>query len=334
MKTTIVDVAKAAGVSVSVVSRVLMGRGYVNAGKREHILKTMRELDYHPSPLAKGLRDGRTNTLGLLFFWLRTPFLPDYYQREILAGVLDACVTRNYQLLINNFMGEMQDLEADRFQCKRIVKDPRAEGLLVVNPPEALMEVFRKAPERVVLVNRQDPKLSFSDADQQAAMQALVEHLIAKGHTRIGLLAGDTQRDSSAEPRKLAFQESMKKQGLALEPELIFEGHFSEDSGSVGARYFAGLENPPTALVASTDSMALGALRYLRGLAPKKRLAIVSIDDSPDAALPENALTTMHQPFYEMGRKAAETLIQRLAAPESEPVQSLLPMQLIVRKSA
>src|SRR4029079_5831556 len=98
MKTTIVDVAKAAGVSVSVVSRVLMGRGYVNAGKREHILKTMRELDYHPSPLAKGLRDGRTNTLGLLFFWLRTPFLPDYYQREILAGVLDTCVARNYQL--------------------------------------------------------------------------------------------------------------------------------------------------------------------------------------------------------------------------------------------
>ncbi|MES2202431.1 MAG: LacI family DNA-binding transcriptional regulator [candidate division FCPU426 bacterium] len=331
--TTIVDVAKAAGVSLSVVSRVLMGRGYVQAEKKELVLKTMREMDYHPSPLAKGLRDSHTNTLGLLFFWLHTPFLPDYYQREIFAGVLDACVARNYQLLINNFVRDLTDVEAARFDCKRMLKDQRVEGLLVVNPPEALIPVFSGSPGRVALVNRREENLSYSDADHVSAMRGLVAYLAKKGHVRLGLLSGDPERDSSARPRRQAFNQCLRAHGLAEDPSLIWDGNFLESSGEEGARHLLSLQDPPTAIVASTDLMAIGALRALRKLGLAK-VAVVGIDDVPLAATPEISLTTMRQPFYEMGRSAAEGLISSLASPGDGLVQNLLPMELIVRNSA
>jgi LacI family transcriptional regulator len=333
-KPTIVDVAKAAGVSVSVVSRVLMGQGYVLAAKRDKILSTMRELDYHPSPLAKGLRDRRTNTIGILFFWLRAPVLPDYYQREIIAGILDGCVTEDYQMLVNNFVGELSDLENAKYQCQRIIKDPRVEGVIVINPPLPLMEVFHKAPERCVLVNRQEAEMSFADGDQAAAMRAMVAYLAAKGNRRIGLLGGNPAKDGSDQQRRAGYREGLKAQGLDFDPELVWNGTYTFESGLEGARHLLGLRRLPTAIIASSDRMALGALDLIRQLPSSRQIAVTGFDDIPEASLESNSLTTMRQPLYEIGRAAAEIMIKREGKPSKKPVQVLLPMELILRKSA
>ncbi len=328
-KTTIVDVAKAAGVSVSVVSRVLMGKGYVQAQKRERILRTMRDLDYHPSPLARGLRDRRTNALGLVFFWAHSPVLVDFYQREILAGVLDACVSRSYQLLISNFVTQLDDMEQAQYELRSIVSDPRVEGLLVLNPPLPFMDVLRKVSKRVLLINRQEAGLSFVDADQHQAVHDLVQRLAGRGHKRIGLLAGNPERDGSAGLRIEGFRQSMAKLGLDCPPELVWDGAFTVESGREGASQLLKLPQPPTALVASTDHMAHGAMEVARQLG--RKVDVVGIDDMPESGA--EGLTTMRQPFYEMGKAATETLIKRIAAPAAPPLTVLLPMKLMERKS-
>jgi len=291
-------------------------------------------LDYHPSPLARGLRDRRTNTVGLLFFWLRAPILPDYYQRELLAGVLDGCVSLNYQILINSFVGELDDVEDAKYRCRRFVKDPRTEGLLVVNPPEILLDVFHKESRRIVLINRQDKDLSYVDGDQVSAVVKVVDYLLAKGHRRIGLIAGNPTLDGSDGPRREGYRIALEAHGIAFDPALVWSGSYSEASGREGARHLLALANAPTALVTVSDRVALGALDSVRQLSPARPVAVTGFDDIPEAAFEGNALTTVRQPIYDLGRNAAEILISSSGAEAPSLQQRLMPMELILRKSA
>ncbi len=335
MKPNIKHVAKAAGVSISMVSRVLTGRGYVREDKKEKVRKVVREMGYHPSALARGLRDRRTRTLGLLFSWISQPTMGDYYYREILSAAIEVCARRGYELLVSNFVGRLDDEGGGR--CLQFLGDTRLEGVLMLAPrvpPSELRRMAARASSKVVLINHHQKGLNCVDTDQRAGMEAALRHLVSKGHRRIGFLAGETGLVSNASERWLAFREGMLRRGLARGGELVFKGVFTAESGEQGARALLGRDRPPTALVASSDLMAEGAMRVLGRLPPGRRPDLVGFDDRPESARPELALTTLRQPFYELGREATEALIALIEGKAGEPLELLLPMQLVVRKSA
>jgi LacI family transcriptional regulator len=329
MKTTIRDVAKEAGVSISMVSRALSGRGYVAKATADRIREVVARLGYYPSPLAQGLRDRGTKTLGILFGWQPDNLVKNFYTGGILAGIFEASVKSGYQILVNDLMGATDKWEEGP-ECQRILNDTRVEGLLLVAPPPLLIDAFRHAPYHVVLVNHQDPGYHFVDADQEDAVRRLMGHLAAKGHKRIGFLGGD-HFDSAAEIRYAAFHASVSSLGLDPGECPVFHGSFRRDSGAQGARELMSLPNPPTALVASTDLMAMGAMEETAG---PHRPDVVGIDDHPEAGSPKYGLTTMRQPIFEMARLATEFLIQGGVQGQKEPFQVKLPMQFIKRGSA
>jgi LacI family transcriptional regulator len=329
MKATIRDVAKEAGVSISMVSRALSGRGYVGKETGERIRSVVKRLGYHPSPLAQGMRDRGTRTLGILFGWQPENLVTNFFTGQILAGVFEASVKSGYQILVNDVMSEVQGWE-DGPECQRILNDTRLEGLLLVAPPQLLVSAFKNAPYRVLMVNHQDPAFDFVDADQAAAVKGLFAHLLAKGHVRIGFMAGGDFNPAAAS-RLAAFQACAAEAGLAPEQAPIFHGQFHRESGAEGGRHFMSLPRLPSAVIASTDLMALGALEAFRSLPRELRPAVAGIDDHPEAAA--GGLTTMRQPFFEMSRLATEALIKGLEGKPGE-FQLRIPMELVVRDSA
>jgi LacI family transcriptional regulator len=328
-KTTIRDVAKEAGVSISMVSRALSGRGYVAKATAERIREVVSRLGYYPSPLARGMRDRGTQTLGILFGWQPENLVRNFYTGEILAGVFDASVQSGYQILVNDIMSPTENWEEGP-ECQRILNDTRVEGLLLVAPPPLLVQAFRHAPYSVVLVNHQDPDYHFVDAEQAGAVEHLTRHFAAKGHRRIGFLGGD-DFDSAAGIRYRAFAEARASLGLKEEDCPVYRGSFRRESGASGARELMSRPNPPSAIVASTDLMAMGALEALRGSA--KLPEIAGIDGHPEGERFQPSFSTMRQPIFEMARLATEFLIKSKGQAQ-ESFQVKLPMEFVDREKA
>ncbi len=335
MKPNINDVAKAAGVSASMVSRVLTGRGYVKKEKREKVEKIVRELGYFPSQLAKGLRDKRTKTLGLLFSWLNVPTVADYFYREILSAVLEVCAARDFQILISNFIGRWDD--GDGNMARQLLNDARVEGVLLLAPrvpPPALIKLVQESSRRSILICHTEKALSFVDADQAGGMEMALDYLGARGHKRVGLLAGEVQLVSNAAARQKAFIDGVKRRGLAADPNLIRKGRFDRQSGFDGMKELLALKQPPQAVVASSDLQAMGAVDAMLELPKDKRPALISFDGRPEAADKNYQITTLRQPFYQIAKIAAEEMIKSLDEKVNKTVQITLPMELIRRQSA
>jgi len=335
MKFNINDVAKAAGVSASMVSRVLTGRGYVKQDKREKVEKIVREMGYFPSMLAKGLRDKRTKTLGLLFSWLNGPTVADYFYREILSAVLEVCAAKGFQILISNFIGRWDD--GDGYMARQLLNDARVEGVLLLAPrvpPPALVKLVTESTRRSILICHTEKALSYVDADQVGGMETALDYLSARGHKRIALLTGEVQLVSNAAARQKAFIEGIKKRGLAGEASLIRKGRFDHDSGYQGMKELLAMKNPPQAVVASSDIQAIGAMDAMLELPKEKRPALISFDGRPEAADKNYQITTLRQPFYQIAKIAAEEMIKSLEDKVNKTVQITLPMELIRRQSA
>lgn len=335
MKFNITDVAKAAGVSASMVSRVLTGRGYVKQGKRDAVLKVVREMQYFPSQLAKGLRDRRTKTLGLLFSWLHGPTVADYFYREILSAVIEVSAASGFQILISNFTGRWDD--GDSYVARQLLNDARVEGVLLLAPrvpPSALVRLVNESPRRSMLVCHTEKALSYVDADQAGGMEMALSHLCARGHRRIGLLAGEVQLVSNAAARQKAFIAGVRRRGLPAGAELIRKGRFDRESGFQGMKELLALKKPPEAVVASSDHQAVGAMDALLQIPKNRRPALISFDGRPEAADKNYQITTLRQPFHQIAKIATEAMIKGLELKSQAPTQITLPMELIRRQSA
>lgn len=335
MKFNINDVAKAAGVSASMVSRVLTGRGYVRKDKREMVEKVVREMGYFPSQLAKGLRDKRTKTLGLLFSWLNGPTVADYFYREILSAVLEVSAARGFQILISNFIGRWDD--GDGYVARQLLNDARVEGVLLLAPrvpPSELIKLVQESSRPSILVCHTEKALSYVDADQAGGMEMALDYLTARGHKRIGLLSGEVGLISNAAARHKAFIEGIRKRGLPSEATLIRKGRFDRDSGFNGMKELLALKQPPQAVVVSSDIQAVGAMDAMLEISKDKRPALISFDGRPETADKNYQITTLRQPFYQIAKIAAEEMIKNLEEKASKTVQITLPMELVRRQSA
>ncbi|MEM9937361.1 MAG: LacI family DNA-binding transcriptional regulator [Pseudomonadota bacterium] len=325
---TIDDVADRAGVSAKTVSRVLNNEPNVRPSKRELVLKASRELGYRPNPAARSLASSKS----FLIAHLHDNPVPEYVT-ALNTGIYNACRANGFFLL-----PEKVDLEApdrlDRLQT--FLMTSRADGVVLsppvcdnaevlsllqaTNTPYASISPARKPVQTPVI--RQD--------DRQAAYE-ITQHLVEHGHRHIALIAGPKGHNASTK-RYDGYRQCLEDSGIRFDDTLIVAGDYSLRSGFEGARKLIALNPRPTAIFATNDDMAVGAMTTVMasGLSIPKDISVAGFDDTRLAAAVWPALTTIRQPLEQMASAAAE----RLMSPDDGAAQeTVFDFELIIRAS-
>jgi LacI family transcriptional regulator len=286
-------------------------------------------MGYVANRQARGLKGSRTNVIGVL-----APDLGTGYIGEILHGVdTELGLNRLDLMLFTTHRTATKEANYVANMVKGMV-----DGLLVVLPrnPADYTGILTAQNFPFVLIDHQgtgNPCPAVGATNWQGAYNA-TEYLIELGHKRIGFITGSMDLGAAID-RLDGYKSALRVHHIAEDPRLIYEGTFFQPDGYAGGRALLNLEDLPTAIFASNDVMAMGAMDAIRscGLRVPEDVSILGFDDIPQAALVRPALTTVRQPLEQMGRLATQMLIDKLRNPEKEISRVELPTQLIVRDS-
>ncbi|MET9413207.1 LacI family DNA-binding transcriptional regulator [Streptomyces klenkii] len=321
------DVAERAGVSVATVSRVLNGRSPV-AETRERVLAAVAELGYRPDAVARALRTARTRTLGLVISDLRNPFFT-----ELADAVEQEARRLGYSLIIGN-AGESTRQQDDHI---RTLLDRRIDGLLVssAGTGSAMLREAAGAGTPLVLLDRTVPGVTAPcvRAEGRAALTELAAHLAALGRRRPAVIVAPAGTPVGDERLEL-FRAALAAHGIALPPERVGASpDLRPEGGREVMRRLLDLAEPPDAVLATDNLMALGALDEVRarGLRIPSDVALVAFDDVAWFAHLDPPLTAVAQPTRALGEAAVHTLLERIEGREAPSV--LLPARLVPRRS-
>ncbi|SEN46586.1 LacI family DNA-binding transcriptional regulator [Lihuaxuella thermophila] len=323
-----IDVARLAGVSVATVSRVLAGSAHVSRETREKVLRAMADLDYKPNLLARNLRKMESKTIVVVIPDISNPFFSD-----VIRGIQHVAKEHGYHVLLGDTQNDV-DAEWDFIE---MIKERAADGVILVTArtsPEKIMEMAQEVPLVMACEYIQGAELPMVTIDNVISAKRVVDHLAALGHRRIGFIAGPLHVIISRD-RLQGFVLGLREHGLEQDSSLIVEGDFSIPSGYDQAVRLLQLPEPPTAIFASNDEMAIGAVKAVKqmGLKVPQDVAVVGFDDIPMATVIEPALTTICQPKFEIGKKAMEILLQLIQQSNRSHGHLKLPEKLIVRDS-
>jgi LacI family transcriptional regulator len=349
-KLTIQDIARLAGVSKATVSRVLNHKPDVDPVTRERILRIMDEQGFVPSATAAGLAGGRPRLIGVLVPSLLSPFIP-----EIVQGVAEIIENSSYELILySNPHNKDRNAALDRILDARLTA-----GLVAILPgasSEHLTHLYEQSFPIVMIDDQGRPtSIPWVGADNRAGAYQAVRHLISLGYQRIAHIRGPASYQCSQE-RYEGYHQALLEAGLTPDPSLVVQGTFEIASGRAAAQTLFTLAERPSAVFAANDDMAWGVLEMAEqfGLRVPEDVALVGFDDMAPSRHKRPALTTVKQPFHEMGRRAAELLLWRVEKPRpvntypgmaayipmplmpsayNEPIRVLLETNLIVRES-
>jgi DNA-binding LacI/PurR family transcriptional regulator len=322
------DVARLAGVSHQTVSRVLNEAVNVSPATRKRVLSAMKKLDYRPNPAAKSLVTGHSRSLGVVSF-NTTLFGP----ASTLAGIEQAAREVRYAVTMASLEAVDRRSVVDAIERLR---DQRVAGIAVVAPTVATFEALQSVPTRTPLVAVEgDPYLDIPvvAVDQLLGAREVTQHLLELGHRDIWHVRGP-ENWLEATGRLHGWQEALKEAGITP-PRTIPAGDWSPASG-----YRAGLalaeKKDVGAIFVANDQMAIGVLRALdeAGRRVPGDVSVVGFDDIPEAAYLTPPLTTVRQPFDEVGRRCVRLLLDQIEAGERIQRREIVRPQLIVRQSS
>jgi LacI family transcriptional regulator len=336
---TIPDVARAAGVSQATAARALGGYGAVSAQALERVQAAAEQLGYRPNALARSMITGKTNTIGALVADIENPFFA-----RVTRGITDAARSAGFEVILIN---TDEDPASERTALK-VLLDKQVDGVIVTPASSEQPEHLRDAQDcgtQLVLIDRRVAGLH-ADAvliDNHSAARDAVQRLLAAGHRRIALVTGGGEgRDSASRGALSTGTERIDGYLAALEAAGIPEcakylraTAFDQSRAERLTQELLTLDAPPTALFASDLVVALGALRAVRtaGLTIPTQLTFVAFDDADWTTLLTPQLSVVAQPAYDMGAKAADTLISRIRGNDAPPREHLLPTTFVERES-
>ncbi|HLW02803.1 MAG TPA: LacI family DNA-binding transcriptional regulator [Ktedonobacterales bacterium] len=332
-KLTIQDIARLAGVSKATVSRVLNHKPDVDPTTRERILRIMQEQGFVPSITAAGLAGGRPRIIGVLVPSLIWPFIP-----EIVQGVAEYIEKSSYELILyslsyapgegnGNGNGNGKNLGDRSAAVDRILDARLTAGLVAITPgPSAKhLTLLHEQGFPVVLIDDQGLPTSapWVGADNRIGAYQAVRHLISLGHRRIAHIKGPASYQCSQE-RYQGYCQALTEAGLHPDPTLVMQGDFEIPTGRIAAQTLFARSERPTAIFAANDHMAWGVLEVAEnlGLRVPEDVAVVGFDDMPTSVHKRPALTTVSQPFHQMGLRAGELLLGLLESPRHVPLYS------------
>jgi LacI family transcriptional regulator len=329
-RVTIREIADLAGVSIATVSRVLNGREDVSLETRETVQRVIREHGYMANRSARGLSAGRTGLVGVL-----VPLVHPAYFSSILAGAAEALYEQDMRLLLSPTL-HLHDREVSLLDR---ITHGTTDGALLVLPEESSSELTALLDQGYdfVVVDPRDPLdervPAVSAAHASGADQAM-RHLLELGHRRIGAITGPAFWVATKD-RLRGYQAALAAAGLMPQPELVVQADFEIPGGVAAAERLLALPEPPTAIFAFNDNLAIGAIRAARarGLRVPEDLSVVGFDDIEYATVVSPALTTVRQPLAEMGRMAVSMLVRLLERQRFETLHVELGTRLVVRDS-
>lgn len=337
---TSVDVARLAGVAQSTVSYVINNRtdGNVRVSEetRQRVMKAVADLGYFPSAAGRNLRAQRTHTIALMMFnYTLENLIAEPFLSGVMSGLVEYLVEQEYYLLILPVLKG-----ADR-SVESFLHSNRADGVVISDPAlsQDARVMLKSAPLPVVFVDGQvcDDPLDFPNVNGRGHIgsRLMTEFLLAKGHTRVAHIRG-TLSTPSGHSRQAGYLEVMRERGL-YQPELVAEGDWFKGGGFKAAERLFSLPEPPSAIYAANDQMAIGAIEaaHAHGLRVPQDIAIAGYDDIQVAADVAPALTTVRFPFRMIGRQAGEMVVKLAADPDFTP-DSLppIPVEIVERESA
>lgn len=323
---TIRDIADAAGVSPSTVSRALANSPRVTRKTRERIHRIAKEMGYAPSAIARGLVTRRTRTLGVTVRDVADPYIA-----ELVRCIDRAALERGYSLLLSH-SGNAPEREPDAVQ---ILRQQRVAGLIVADPSvdDALLAAMGGDGTPIVIIDhRESPNCI--DTDNLPAARLAVEHLLDLGHRRIAYI-GDTRNWRESEERRAGYEQALAQRGLAPYPSWIDPSADSRPAmGRACAAHLLALSEPPTAILCYNDLTALGAMAAIHaaGLTVPGDISVVGYDDISLARHLDPPLTTIAQDREGLAELAVEMVLALLNGVEV-PARRLLPGRLVVRAS-
>jgi LacI family transcriptional regulator len=327
---TLVELAQAAGVSVSTVSRALSNGKYpLRKETRQKILQLAEEMGYKPNLVARSLQSSRSHLVGVIVDRMQSPFAAATVQ-----GIQDGLLKAGYSISIAYSNRD----QAVAIEAINSFYSHQVDGVIILNSwLHTFNDPILSLQDRpFVFVNR-----VFSDriqncvapGDRQGARLA-TQHLVDLGHRRIGYING-MEDWIEAQNRLAGYREVLVEHGLPVDEALIRHGNWGVDSGHDAAQELLALEERPTAIFAANDIMALGAIYAIQkaGLEVPADVAVVGYDDRDFAAWIKPALTTVRMPSYEMGQAAARLLLEQINNEEMEDATQISG-SLIIRESS
>jgi DNA-binding LacI/PurR family transcriptional regulator len=323
---TIIDVAAQAGVSKSVVSRVMRADPAVSPARREAVLVAAQALGYRPNAVARSLVQRRTFNVGVVVSDLHNVFFA-----EILDGIAAAAASGGYKVLITT--GNLdQAVEAVALET---LLQLRTDGIILAGSrlsPAAVRAASRSVPIALVTSGIRAPGVDTIATDDVKGAWLAVEHLVGLGHCRIAMVDGGA--GAGSDERRRGYGAAMHQFGLGRHIQ-IAAGDFTEDGGRRGTQRLLAGPSRPTAICAANDLAAIGALNAIAeaGLEVPRDVSVVGYDNTALAALRHVSLTTVHQPRFQIGEMAMTALLRRLQRPRARSRHDLLVPSLVVRQT-
>ena len=319
------DVASRAKVSITTVSRVINNIPTVNAKNRKKVEEAVHFLNFKPNVSAQRLARGVNNSISLVM-----PGYPgvfhSFYAIEIIRGVGHACEILKLDMVFhitngsnpfnpNNVSGV---IFADVIDNRKQVESTLAMGI----------------PCLVVNHNVTDMDVSYIAVDNILGGELAADYLLNLGHRRIATITGNIHTQAGADRLK-GFKQILDKKNIALPEEYVFEGDYSRRCARVAAEQFLNLKNPPTAVFAASDDMALELMAVVMecGLKVPEDISIIGFDDNPSALYGHVSLTTIKQPLFKMAEDSVRTLHAVMTGKLKTNKKTILPPELIIRES-
>ncbi len=329
MRTTIHEVARAAGVSIATVSRALNGTGRIAKATRSRVLRAAQDLGYQPNDLARSLLAKSTQTIAVIVPDITNPFFP-----ELIKGIEQVACARGHLVLLSDSADDQIRLWQDLAALRR----KQVDGIIFAGArlsPDRIAAVTAGLP--VVTVDRETQLATASvvQSDHRAGARLATEHLISLGHHRIAHLAGPDGLTVTA-ARLAGYRQALAAAGIPEEDDLVVPGGFLEEDGFRAARELLARGTGCTAVFAANDLSAIGALAAVEeaGLRVPADISVIGFDDIHLAGYIRPRLSTVRQDVVRLGARAAEVLIDHLLAEgPSRLVQETIAVDLVVRES-
>ena len=322
-RTTINDVAAAAGVSVATVSKAVNGRYGVAEETIARVLKVVEELGYESSLVASSMRSRRTGVIGVLV----PGFEP--FSSEILKGVGAELRDSHYDLLAYSGSQQVEGPGWERRSLQRL-SGTLIDGAIMVTP--TVVSTAADIPIVAIDPHAGRADLPTVESDSFAGARQATQYLIDLGHTRIGFIGGRPDLRSAA-LRDAGYRRALSDSGIAFDPRLVREGQYEQLASRKPALSLLGNPDRPTAVFAANDLTGIAILEAAAelGLEVPRDLSVVGFDDIPEASQMTPPLTTIRQPMQTLGATAARMVVALMAGEALEATHILLPTRLVPR---
>ena len=323
---TLMDVARQAGVSPSTVSRILNGTAKVSDDKREAVLAAIAKMNFAPNQMAQGLKKGRSLTIGIVVQDISSPFFD-----ETLRGVDDGLKGTGYASVIVSGHWNA-DEEAERI---RLLLARKVDGIILLSGRMSDETVLGFSTQRPIVSTGRELKtrtaLGFKINNEYGAYLA-VRHLIELGHRRIAFISGPAN-NMDADERLAGYRRALEEAAIEADPHLIVEGNYHEASGMMAMNRLFDTHQQFTAVFAANDLSAYGArlALYRKGIRVPDDISLVGFDDLPGSSYTTPPLTTIRQPLYDIGRIATHALLRVIHGEDAQG--EIPPLELIVRET-